>query len=372
MPNYLVHRRLLLSRGAKPNSLGWKHRPIIFSAIRLDSSAIVQVILDFKGDLEYCGGTNKETPLLWAAVWGSLSCLKLLLKVANTGATDSAGKGVLSVAICHHRAAVAEILLQRPEVDVLLSDKHGKPPLRHAVLEGQHRVVQTLLENPQVEASMRDAANQGILHEAVQRSHLGVVRALLSCESVTRSSRRLRDGFSPIHCAVKGSRYLPIFLSYKGDARVFLGIPSRKILKVLLESSLFDVNAADDDGMTALHHVCALDTEMGAAPESAHLRPRHRMDYETRDTILPMLCSAPGINLDVLDHRGETALYKALDARNIAHIKVLTAKGPSLHVKGAKQITCTLSRSCRRDPVIFRDLNDFEAHLTERHGEHLT
>lgn len=334
----MLYRKLLLGRGAKPNSPGRTHRPIIFSAIEMDSSAIVQVILDFKGDLEYCGGTNGETPLLWAAARGSLSCLKLLLKVANTAAIDSSGRGVLSVAICHNQAAVVEILFQRSEVDVTLCDEQGISPLRHAVREGQHLVVKALLENPQVEDSICDAANDGILHDAIERDHLEVVKALLSCGPVTRNYRRLKDGFSPFHCAVRGNEYLPklAFVSYHGlggQRNEYSGVPSRTILKLLLASGLFDVNAADDDGMTALHHACTLNTEESSALEGITEGREFRMEYGARGDILLELLSAPDIILDVVDHRGETALHNAVQARNIAHIRVLLAKVALLPVK---------------------------------------
>lgn len=339
---------MLLSRGAKPNSLGHEQRPIIFDAIESDYSAVIQVILDFDGDLECCGGPSGETPLLWAAAKGSLSCLKLLLKVTNTTATDSTGRGVLSVAICHKRAAAAEILLQRPEVDVTLCDEQGISPLRHAIREGQHHVVKALLENPQVTASISDAANEGILHEAIERDHLEVVRVLLSCSSVTRNYRRLKDGFSPFHCAVRGNRYLPKlafgrFYENGGQTNHYPGVPSITILKLLLTSGLFDVNAADGNGMTALHHACTLNTEESSALEGITEGPDDEDYYGARGDILLELLSVPGINLDVVDHWGETALYKAFDARNIAHINVLMANGPSLDVKGAKKVSCTLS-----------------------------
>lgn len=342
----------------------------------MDSSAIVQIILDFKGDVEYCGGTNGETPLLWAAAQGSLSCLKLLLNVANTAATDSTGKGVLSVAICHNQAAVVEILFQRFEVDVTLCDEQGISPLRHAVREGQHLVVKALLENPQVEDSIGDAANDGVLHDAIEWDHLEVVRALLSCSPATRKCRRPKDGFSPIHCAVRGNEHLPklAFASYYengGQTNEYPGVPSMTILKLLLASGLFDVNAADGDGMTALHHACTLNTDVSSALEGITGGPEYESDYGARGDILLELLAVPGINLDVVDHRGETALYKALDVRNIAHIRVLTAKGPALHVKGAKQIACTVGRYCKKeDGAMFRDLSDFGAHLNKRHREY--
>lgn len=341
----------------------------------MDSSAIVQIILDFKGDVEYRGGTGGETPLLWTAAQGSLSCLKLLLNVANTAATDSTGKGVLSVAICQNQAAVVEILFQRPDVGVTRCDELGISPLRHAIREGQHLVVKALLEIPQVAASISDVANEGILHEAIERDHLEVVRVLLSCGSVTRNHRRLEDGFSPFHCAVRGNEYLPklafgTFYENGGQTNHYPGVPSRTILKLLLASGLFDVNAADGDGMTALHHARTLNTEESSALEGITEGPEYHEDYGARGEILLELFLAPDINLDVVDHRGETALHNAMQARNIAHIRVLMAKGPSLHVQGAEPIACTLARYCRRNHVISRDLSDFKAHLTEHHGEY--
>lgn len=261
---------------------------------------------DFKGDLKYCGGSNGETPLLWAASQGSLSCLKLLLKVANTAATDLTGKGLLSVAIFYHRIVVVETLLQRPKVDVLLCDEQGVSPLGNAVREGQHHGIEILLKSPKVEASIHDGANEGILHEAVERDHLEVVKVLLCCESVTRNPYyRLRDGFSPLRCAVRGNEYLPTIplrsLFKDVSCPSYSGMPSRMILKVPLESGLSDVNAAGGDGMTALHHACMLTSNESTAFEGI---VRGTMGYDryggARGDILLDICSAPGINLDLV------------------------------------------------------------------------
>lgn len=362
----MLYRKLLLNRGAKPNLLGKNQRPIIFSAVEVDSSAIVQVILDFKGDLEHCGGPNGETPLLWAAAQGSVSCLKLLSQVAITSATDSTGKGVLSVAICHHQVTVVETLLQFPEIDVDLCDERGISPLRHAVREGQHHAVRALLENPQVETSTRGGVNEDILYDAIERDHLEVVRVLLCCDFVTRNSCRLKDGFSPLHCAVRGNEYLPkvAFESYddrRSYTHTYSGVPSRTILKLLLESGLFDVNAADRDGMTALHHACMFDSMESSALEGIKSGSSDKRYRTAKGHLLTLLCSAPGINLDLVDHRGETALHKAVTVQNATNINVLMAKGVSVNVKDAKQVNCPFCEE--DDDVGFKDLSGFERHI---------
>lgn len=120
---------------------------------------------------------------------------------------------------------------RRREVDVLLCDGQGVSPLDNAVSRGQHHAVEILLKSQQVEASIHDGANEGILHEAVERDHLEVVKVLLCCESVTRNPYRLRDGFSPLHCAVRVNEYLPTIplrSSFKDvSCPSYSGMPSR-------------------------------------------------------------------------------------------------------------------------------------------------
>lgn len=331
---------------------------------------MVQTILDFEGDVEYRGGPKGETPLLWAAAQGSLSCLKLLLQLANTAASDSTGKGILSVAICHEQVAVMEILLQRPEVDIHFCDAQGISPLGHAVREGRLHAVKTLLGNPQVEAAIRNGANEGILHDAVERDHLEVVRVLLSCDFVTRNSCVLIERGSPLHCAVRGNGYLPTLVFGYEEFAVyhdeFPGMPPGTVLKLLLESGLFDVNAVDGDGMTALHHACMLAPEVSSALEGIEGTSGKR-DFGAVGSMLLELCSTQGINLDVVDNKGETALYKALQARNLAHVRVLVAKGVRVKVEGAKRISCMLENRCRENDVEFDGLSDFKAHMTEHY-----
>lgn len=328
---------------------------------------MVQIILDFEGDVEYRGGPKGETPLLWAAAQGSLSCLKLLLQVANTAASDSTGKGILLVAICHEQVAVIETLLQRPEVDIHFCDEQGVSPLSYAMREGRPLAVKPLLGNPQVEAAVRDGAGEGILPDAVERDHLKVVRVLLSCDFVIHNSCVLIERGSLLHCAVRRNEYL--LARFFGEFRLnregyFSGIPCRIAMKLLLESALFDVNAVDGDGMTALHHARTLTPQESVALEY-HKKVLGSDGLGAVGDMLHGLCSTQGINLDAVDNIGETALHKALQAGNLAHAKVLVAKGARVKVKGVKSISCRLSDRCREKGVEFEGLSDFKAHMKE-------
>lgn len=125
------------------------------------------------------------------------------------------------------------------------------------------------------------------------------------------------------------------------------------------------MNAADGDGMTAPHHACMLSSSESTAFEG--IVPG-TMDYDwygggARGDILLDLCSAPGINLDLVDHGGETALCKAVHAGNIPHVRALIRNGVSTHVEGAKQIICTSEKKCS-EMVGFQDLSDLFDHMS--------
>lgn len=123
---------------------------------------------------------------------------------------------------------------------------------------------------------------------------------------------------------------------------------------MLLESRLFDVNAADDDGMTALHHVCTFSTAKPLYPNipESFLPPEYVV--AVMGNMLLSLCSAPGINLGAVDHRGDTAMHKALEAGNTVHLKILVQMGAPISVKGVEQIL-SVEEGCLKDTERFID-----------------
>lgn len=120
-------------------------QPVISTAIELDQPKIVQSLLDAGANRECRCGTDGETPLLWAARLGSLSCVEILALVADVSAVDNAGRNALSISIIHGHTMVAKTLLRVRNLSIDGVDHEGLTPLHHAAREGNREVHEAIL-----------------------------------------------------------------------------------------------------------------------------------------------------------------------------------------------------------------------------------
>lgn len=286
-------------------------------AARYGHAKVVQVLLDNLSLADVNDiNQNGRGALHQAACSGMHKVIHLLRQVYGLplNAKDKWGKTALMLAArAGYTEAVQELLLSLRAADVNAIDQDGSTALHHAACYGRHEVVQALLQVDGICSHAADKEGNTALMLAAREGHAKVIQALLPERSAAELNAANEEGLPALHqVACTGNHELVQALlqvpGIKIDARdregntvLMLAVKygHAKVVQILLLSfSAAQVNAATDDGVTALQEAA----------------------YDGQDEIVHALLQVSGINLSAKEVRGFTALMLA--ARN-GHLKVL-------------------------------------------------
>jgi ankyrin repeat protein len=181
------------------------------------------------------------TALAWAAHWGHLDTIDLLLRGgANVNLGTDLGVTPLALAARNGNVPMVERLLSAG-ANPSLSSSTGETPLMVAAHAGQEAIVRALLAKGAKPDAAETATRQTPLMFAIAEGHAGVVKALLDAGADPRA--RSTGGFSPL-----------LFAARHGDVAS---------ARLLLDAGV-DVNEAARDGSTALVIAAASGREQAA------------------------------------------------------------------------------------------------------------
>ncbi|KAL5045799.1 hypothetical protein BDW71DRAFT_75355 [Aspergillus fruticulosus] len=180
--------------------------------------------------------TDSKFPLHEAAREGKLALAESLLhanpKLANT--KDDDDRLPIHWAVAYNHLPIVELLVSTKDFDPDVEDGSCWTPLMIAAslknAEGDP-IIELLLRKG-ADVNVKSVTGQNALHFATSKANISTVRTLLE----NKCSARVKDkrGQLPLHRAA--------------------AIGSTPIIQVLLKDGRSPVNAADNDGLTALHH----------------------------------------------------------------------------------------------------------------------
>jgi hypothetical protein len=143
--------------------------PLLDSA-GIGDDAVVRLLLD-KGANPESMGNHGQTPLAWAATNGHEAVVRLLLeRGADPESKDNDGQTPLALAAANGHEAVVSLLLERG-ADSEATDNHDQTPLALAATNGQEAVVRLLLERG-AHPEPKDNYFQATLAETMHRRAL--------------------------------------------------------------------------------------------------------------------------------------------------------------------------------------------------------
>ena len=293
----------------------------------------------------------------------------LLDRGVNVDAEDHVGWSTLICAANHGQSAVFKLLLERGA-----HPRHGtvgnRIPLHFAAEGGHVEIVKQLLNQPKADINFRDKEGQTAFFKAAHEGRKEVIKLLLQQNDIDVNAAS-KDGFTPLLQALFGgcnniARMLlarpeldvntadqnygqtPLWMAASGDKEIFQEILKRQDLDVnrrsrygetalgraarqsynevipLLQDAKADVNASDDSDSTPLIHAAGEGNQAG----------------------VELLVANPEIQLDLVDKKGRTALFRAAEAGQTKCVKALISKGTQLEIKD-KQGKSALSIAAR-------------------------
>ena len=322
------------------------------TAVQNESPKVISTLLDcgVPADTQDDWG---ETPLIVATTSNRVEIVKLLVPRADVDVnfTDHRRTTALAYAVRETRSGteVVRALLERADIDVNVRDIDGRSALHRAVEAGGQESVASLLARPEVNVNFVDYVEQGMtalhravfigdqsiaglllddprvdvnlgdqvqhtpLHLAVKRGNEPVLRMLLDCPRVDVNALNAA-GCTPLEFAVIKSRKA-ITGMLISNPRVNVNLPDPHMqtplsiaaqrarisaVRLLLEREDLDVNFRCEHGMTPLSH--AAEELFGTAPKYY-------------GGVINLLGADPRVDVNLIDHRLETPLHKAVRAR---------------------------------------------------------
>jgi len=206
---------------------------------------------------------------------------------------------LISAVLFNHNSVVA-LLLNTPNIDVNIVDRHGESALHWAVNEYNeyNETLKLLLNVPNLDVNIVNNSGESALHEAVHRHRNEALKLLLDVPTIDVNLVNF-DGKSAVHRAVSENNI--------------------EALKLLLNVPNINVNIVDNNGCSAVHAAVERNTR------------DYRECYEEDIEGLKLLLSHPSLTALTLNQKyeGETPTMLAtrmerFSSRQVV-IKALTA-----------------------------------------------
>merc|ERR1711971_672766 len=165
----------------------------------------------------------------------NLECVKAALQRGDDVNTkDEYGNTELISAVLFNHNSVVALLLNTPNIDVNIVDRHGESALHWAVNEYNeyNETLKLLLNVPNLDVNIVNTSGESALHEAVHRHRNEALELLLDVPTIDVNLVNF-DGKSAVHHAVSGNNI--------------------EALKLLLNVPNINVNIVDNNGCSAVH-----------------------------------------------------------------------------------------------------------------------
>ena len=220
--------KLLHDNGAHVGVFGRDGKTPLHSAAHYGDPEMVQVLLDYKADVN-CLSLDNSTPIHYASQGPSSAAAphniprslhdvtRLLLEHgADVNAQNNGGTTPLHLAADEGTVEVIPVLIEHG-ANPGAADKKGRTPLHEAAHNGRADVVRMLLEHG-ASASAEDHQGRTSLHEAAHYGSVEIVRVLLEHGANVCGEDYL--GRTPLHAAAQQGSIEVVRILFEHDADV--------------------------------------------------------------------------------------------------------------------------------------------------------
>ncbi|XP_022109248.1 serine/threonine-protein phosphatase 6 regulatory ankyrin repeat subunit B-like [Acanthaster planci] len=359
----------------------------------------IKVLLEYGADVN-ATDIHESTSL-------HLAIAKVSMKVSKLSSTKDDGEvDYQFLATIKKYQKVIKLLVERPTVDLTLTDKKGFNCLHSAAINGNSFAVKTMLEAKPSLINTTCTADRGTaLHLAVLNNHTDIVAAL--CEQGCNLNIPNINGQTPLHLAADscntksveillntganvnaqdkyGDTCLHLLLEksfkeatgstakkQKGVAKSLLVI--QNLIRMLLRHGNIDVTLRDNNRDNCLHFA-AFSGNDDAVKEilkakksvindrNGSLAPLHIASFYDHADVVQTLAKQGNCNKDLQNSNSQTALHIAIEKNHYKCIEALVNNGAnvnakdnggntSLHLVMMKESTQTMLRSASKEEL---------------------
>jgi ankyrin len=325
---------------------------------------VVDLLLEHKANPDHKDKSSRIA-LQLAAGNGHLACVDILLQLEDkdyVGSTDNEGSTALHYAARKCRMAVVKRLCAFKHI-IWLKDESNDTAFDLLVARGTCEDTQEFIHILEQSADGEtEFARGGLpLHVAARRGNMDLLHLLL--DNGWKCDARDDDGATPLHIAVK-------FDSHQG-------------VEALLQNSLCDVKARDNDSRTVMHYasnpsIVKILLEAGAendSPDSSRQTPlylaAYRGNFEVAEALLG---SEPKPDVNTKDEDDWTLLHAAYDSPSIVKLLLEQNVDPNalsnsgrtplgLAIRYSYLGTAKLLLEAHADPELARNIQDSPLHM---------
>ncbi|OJZ80127.1 hypothetical protein ASPFODRAFT_148212 [Aspergillus luchuensis CBS 106.47] len=239
--------------------------------------------------------TRGTTPLAVAVIRGHAETVESLLTIRRVNVNIRDRRGwtpvfhALSRAISYGDRSILEMILTRPNADLLHQDEEGRTPLIYAVQHNEASLTVMLLRHPTSRTEPRDFHGRTALWYAVQQGNTDIIQLLLDSGAdiadgnLSTTSLLLRDPtvWAPVFALHAVNNVLPPLCMAADRGSI-------EMVRLLVECGWY-VNEVDVEGRTPIH----------CAAENGH------------DPVVQVLLTNEQLDVNARDYRKSTALHEA-------------------------------------------------------------
>ncbi|KAI8723103.1 NACHT domain-containing protein [Fusarium sp. LHS14.1] len=276
-------------------------------AVWRGNTTAVEILLSSPDIAAAAGAGEDGELLLHSSVYhGFEDITRLLLSIdININTQCEEGKTPLHLAISRFGGGddgIARLLLSQAEVMLDLADTDGNTPALLATSRGRIGVLRLLLAKG-VDIEARNEDGLTLLGVAAGKGFLAIVELLLATDGVDADSRDAIGRTPFALAAINPSRKDHLRMPWDPDCVQ----DNYGVIQCLLDSGRVDINSRDDLGQTPLMHATR----------------GHRHDLPS----FRLLLNHEGLDLDVVDNKGQTALSQAVIMRKEYKATLLLGQG---------------------------------------------
>ena len=272
------------------------------------------------------------------------------------------GRNCLHIAAENGHLDLFKVLINKHEFDVHIADNDGCTALHHSAVSGNHDVVTYFADNG-IDIYLKTKNGRNCLHIAAANGHLNLCKTLIEKHRF-KVNIADNDGCTALHHSARSGSYelVTYFVNMGSDIRLktktglnclHIGAENGhlNLCKMIVSNLKFDVNIADNEGYTALHHSARSDsydlvTYFVHIGTDIYLKTKHGINclhiaaFSGYLNLCKTLIDNNKFDVHIADNEGYAALHYSARTGSYELMKYFFDMGTDIYCKTKTGLNC--------------------------------